>query len=210
MLLLGEDGGVVLVDGGPDPGVVLSRLAEYGIRRIDLVVLSHPHEDHAAGLVAVVERLPVSELWHPGFPDGGATFDFLADAAAERGVEVSVPALGHEVDVGGVGLEVLGPLRRYASPNDHSLVLGARLGDSICSCPVTSRDRSAGLGPIETDVLKVAHHGAATSDIDWIEGTGANLAVISVGSNDFRAPVAGGRRRPRSIGRPRLSGPTGR
>ena len=94
MLLLGENGGVVLVDGGPDPGVVLGRLAEYGIRRIDLVVLSHPHEDHAAGLVAVVERLPVSELWHPGFPDGGATFDFLADAAAERGVEVSVPAWG--------------------------------------------------------------------------------------------------------------------
>ena len=37
-------------------------------------------------------------------------------------------------------------------------------------------------------MLKVAHHGAATSDIDWIEGTGANLAVISVGSNDFRHP----------------------
>ena len=139
ILLLGEEGGVVLVDGGPDPGVVLGRLAEYGIRRIDLVVLSHPHEDHAAGLVAVLERLPVSELWHPGSPTAGRPSTELADAAAERGVEVSVPALGHEVDVGGVGLEVLGPLRRYASPNDHSLVLGARLGDSICSCPVTSR-----------------------------------------------------------------------
>jgi competence protein ComEC len=189
MLLLGEDGGVVLVDGGPDPGVVLGRLAEYGIRRIDLAVLSHPHEDHAAGLVAVVERLPVSEMWHPGFPDGGATFDLLADAAAERGVEVSVPALGHEVDVGGVGLEVLGPLRRYASPNDHSLVLGARLGelDLLLSGDVEATAQQE-LGPIETDVLKVAHHGAATSDIDWIEGTGANLAVISVGSNDFGHP----------------------
>jgi competence protein ComEC len=189
MLLLGEDGGVVLVDGGPDPGVVLGRLAEYGIGRIDLAVLSHPHEDHAAGLVAVVEHLPVGEMWHPGFPDGGATFDFLADAAAERGVEVSVPALGHEVDVGGVGLEVLGPLRRYASPNDHSLVLGARLGelDLLLSGDVEATAQQE-LGPIETDVLKVAHHGAATSDIDWIESTGANLAVISVGSNDFGHP----------------------
>jgi competence protein ComEC len=68
-------------------------------------------------------------------------------------------------------------------------VLGARLGelDLLLSGDVEATAQQE-LGPIETDVLKVAHHGAATSDIDWIEGTGANLAVISVGSNDFGHP----------------------
>jgi competence protein ComEC len=188
-LLVGEEGGVVLIDGGPDPGVIMGRLAEHGIRRIDLVVLSHPHDDHGAGLVAVLARLPVGELWHPGFPDGGATFDELVDTADERRVEVSVPAVGHEIDVGGVGLEVLGPLRRYASPNDHSLVVRARLGtlDLLLSGDVEMTAQRE-LGPIEADVLKVAHHGAATSDLDWLEGSDASLAVISVGPNDFGHP----------------------
>jgi competence protein ComEC len=131
----------------------------------------------------------VGELWHPGFPDGGATFDELVDTADEQGVEVSVPPVGHEIDVGGVGLEVLGPLRRYASPNDHSLVVTARLGelDVLLSGDVEMTAQRE-LGPIEADVLKVAHHGAATSDLDWLEGSDASLAVISVGPNDFGHP----------------------
>ncbi len=88
------------------------------------MVLSHPHEDHVAGLVAVVDRIPVGELWHPGFPDGGATFDFACWMwQPSEAWRWRFPALGQEVDVGGVDLEVLGPLRRYASPNDHSLVV---------------------------------------------------------------------------------------
>ena len=189
IILLGDSGGVVLVDGGPDAGAVLAGLAEHGIRRIDLVVLSHPHEDHVAGLVAVVDRIPVGTLWHPGFPDGGATFDRLLDVAAERGLEVAVPTPGHVVDVGGVDLEVLGPLRRYASPNDHSLVVVARLGelDLLLSGDVEETAQHE-LGPIRADVLKVAHHGAATSDIEWLVDADASLAVISVGPNDFGHP----------------------
>ncbi len=189
IVLLGASGGVVLVDGGPDGAVVLAGLSEHGIRRIDLMVVSHPHEDHVAGLVAVMERIPVGELWHPGFPDGGATFDLLLEMAADRGIEVAVPIVGQEVDVGGVELEVMGPLRRYASPNDHSLVIDARLGDlDLLLAGDVEETAQHELGPIRAEVLKVAHHGAATSDVEWLTGTGATLAVISVGPNDFGHP----------------------
>ncbi len=189
IVLLGDSGGVVLVDGGPDAGAVLAGLAEHGIRRIDLVVLSHPHEDHVAGLVGVVDRIPVGARWHPSFPDGGASFDRLLEVASERGLEVAVPSPGDVVDVGGVDLEVLGPLRRYASPNDHSLVVVARLEelDLLLSGDVEETAQQE-LGPIRADVLKVAHHGAATSDIEWLIDVDASLAVISVGPNDFGHP----------------------
>ncbi len=44
------------------------------------------------------------------------------------------------------------------------------------------------LGPFDADVLKVPHHGGATSDPDWLTAVGADLAVISVGENDFGHP----------------------
>ncbi len=77
-----------------------------------------------------------------------------------------------------------------------------------CSSGDVEETAQQELGPIRADVLKVAHHGAATSDIEWLVDTGASLAVISVGPNDFGHPVPRGRCRPRGIGRPRGSEPT--
>ena len=48
----------------------------------------------------------------------------------------------------------------------------------------------ADLGDLEADVLKVPHHGGGTSDPAWLEGVDSDLAVISVGANDFGHPVA--------------------
>jgi competence protein ComEC len=100
------------------------------------------------------------------------------------------PPLGEVYRLGTLTLTVDGPLRQYASSNDQSIVL-----------TVTGREKSMLLsGDIETyaqadlehlkaDVLKVPHHGAGTSDPDWLEGVGAEIAVISVGANDFGHPV---------------------
>lgn len=189
ILLIGDAGEVVLVDGGPDQEVLLDKLRTYRIRHVDLVVNTHPHHDHVAGLVAVVESMPVGLVWRSGHAD--EEDDELARAAAASGVAVVVPHVGSPVQIGSIRLEVLGPVRRYASPNDQSIAMIARVNDvSIALVGDIETYAQADLGPVVADVLKVPHQGAATSDLDWIRRSAGSLAVISVGPNQFGHPSA--------------------
>lgn len=189
ILVRGSAGETVLVDGGPDPVLLMRKLRQMGVDRVDLAVLSHPHADHVSGMVAALESMPVRMLWHPGYADGGPLFEELLAAAASRRVAVERPSAGWSADIGSIHLEVLGPLRRYASPNDQSLVLLATVNGRTVLLPgdvevIAQRE----LGPVQADVLKVPHQGAATSDVEWLLACGAKTAVISVGPNTFGHP----------------------
>ena len=101
------------------------------------------------------------------------------------------PGPGWSAAAGSFRLEVLGPPRRYASPNDGSLVLLAESAGTVVLLPgdieeIAQRE----LGPVAADVLKVPHQGAATSDPDWLRDVGAGVAIISVGANTYGHPSA--------------------
>ena len=87
ILVEAPDGGTMLIDGGPDPELTLRRIGAnlpFFARRIDLLVLSHPHQDHVAGLVDVLDRFRVGAVLHAGIPFGNAAYDRLLTDAAER------------------------------------------------------------------------------------------------------------------------------
>jgi competence protein ComEC len=188
-LLVASGGETILIDGGPDPVLIVRKLGEYGIRRVDLMILSHPHDDHATGLLAVMQHVPVGALWHPGFDGGGPAAAQLLSEAERRGVPVRVPRIGERIAIGDLSVEVVGPLRRYASPNDQSLVLSVEDGGTVMLFPGDiEKIAQAELGPVRADVLKVPHQGAVTSDPAWLLSTGASLAIVSVGPNTFGHP----------------------
>jgi competence protein ComEC len=188
-VIVGPSGETILIDGGPDPVVILRKLEEYRIDRVDVMVLSHPHDDHATGLVAVIEHLPVGALWESGYRGGGPAAEELLSAAEARRIPVLVPVAGDRFRVGVFTVEVLGPLRRYASPNDQSLVLRVdAMGTSMLFPGDAEKIAQRELGTLHADVLKVPHQGAATSDLSWLVGTGAREAIISVGPNTFGHP----------------------
>ena len=71
ILVESPDGGTMLIDGGPDPELTLRRIGAnlpFFARRIDLLVLSHPHQDHVAGLVDVLDRFRVGAVLHARNP----------------------------------------------------------------------------------------------------------------------------------------------
>jgi competence protein ComEC len=189
ILLRGPAGEVILVDGGPDPAVLRRALLGRGIRRIDLLVATHGHADHLAGLAGIGEWAVVGRMWHNG--DAGESLQLLVAEMEAAGVPVEVPGPGWEAQVGAFSIEVLGPKRRYASPNDASLVLRVEAEGTIVLLPGdVEAVAQADLGPLPTDVLKVPHQGSATSDLDWLTACAPRLAVISVGPNDFGHPSA--------------------
>lgn len=190
ILIHGGGGRYALVDGGPDGSVLVDRLHHYGVRAIDLMIVSHVHADHVTGLAEIVGDIPIGEAWavtDPHTTPGYARLEMAMDTA---GLEFTQPAVGQQRLLGGLSLRVEGPARRYASPNDQSLVVTVT-GDrrTMLLTGDIETFAQADLAGLTADVLKVPHQGAATSDPGWLEGVHAELAVISVGPNDFGHPA---------------------
>jgi competence protein ComEC len=197
--LLTSPGGVtILVDGGPDEAQVATELVALGVRRLDVVVASHPHADHVVGLPAVLARIPVALLLEPGCPSDSPDAGALADAIAAEDVTVRTPRAGETLWVGDVRLEILSPDRCWtgteSDTNNDAIVVRATLGeDSILFAtepeePAQQVLLDAGID-LTADVMKVPHHGAATSIEAFFQAVDAQLAIVSVGENTYGHPV---------------------
>lgn len=180
----------VLIDGGPDPVRLFDRLRRYGVRQLDLVVVSHVHADHLAGLTGLVGRVPIGMVWAAAEPHSTPGSEEFFRLLEESNIPVVVPETGQVEQFGGLTLRVLGPERRYASANDQSVVIAVEGSvRSILLAGDIEKVAQADLRGIVANVLKVPHHGATTSDPEWLASVGADLAVISVGPNDFGHPA---------------------
>lgn len=190
VLVLTPDGTTVLVDGGPEANRLQDALERWGVRRFDMVVATHGDLDHIGGLEAIIETYQVGSLWHPGHRAGSDRYESLLVSARRNGVELSTPQPGWTARFGTVTVDVLGPARRYADINDESIVLRiATPSKSVLLTGDIGATAQQELGPVPVDVLKVPHHGAATTNLEWLRATAAPVAVISVGANDFGHPA---------------------
>lgn len=190
LLISGGGGRFALVDGGPDPSVLIQKLHDYGVRHLDLVVLTHVHADHATGLAELPGRVSIGEVWMNIEPHRTAASDRLTLQLDTHGVTVAVPEVGESQQLGSLRLAVIGPTRRFASPNDQSLVVMVEgPGRSMLLSGDIEEVAQRELSDLHAEVLKVPHQGAATSDEAWLRDFGADLAVISVGPNDFGHPA---------------------
>jgi competence protein ComEC len=188
-LFIGPGGETILIDGGPDPGLLRSHLRAFGVRRIDLLIITHHHADHTTGLVGLLRTAAVGMVWYPSQLGFGSPLDDLVDGFDSAGVPALIPNPGSAVSVGAFEVVVLAPLRAYASPNDGSIVADVRWrGVSVLMAGDIETYAQSDLGPLSSDVLKVPHQGAATSDLEWLAASAPVVAIISVGSNDYGHP----------------------
>lgn len=188
-LILASDGSAVLVDAGPEPPVLASALRRYGVDRIDLLVVTHPHEDHIAGMVGLVGRITIDHVWIWGTAHSGESWESVSAQLALHGVPVEAPTVGTIAIYGDVTIEVLGPQRRYAGVNDQSVVLMVGAGaTSVLMTGDIEEAAQVDLGLIRADILKVPHHGGATSSLSWLAAVEPQISVVSVGDNDYGHP----------------------
>ena len=199
-LLVSSGGAYLLVDGGgvpdgADPGarIVLPYLRERGIRRLDAVALSHPHPDHALGLLTVLREVPADRLWLPAGIGRGPLVDALLSAAAPARVEWL--AAGERRTLGGATVRILGPPRdvdAFRTVNDRSLVLHlSAAGRSLLLPGDAGAAAEAELPLLASTVVKVPHHGSRTSSsARLVSSTEAWLALFSDGrANRFALPA---------------------
>ena len=201
----------VLVDGGglrdvaPEQydigrAVVLPALMLAGVRSLDALVLSHADDDHAAGAVAVVEQLPVGLLLEPDLPSPALGYERLRAAAARRRVTRVAARTAQVMHLGaGARLYVLHPPSRRvlgtgSDLNNNSVVLKLVFGEVAFLFLGDLEDEGEAVlvhagHNLRSTVLKVSHHGGATSTTAAVlEAVAPTLAVISVGANPFGHP----------------------
>ncbi|MBI2679896.1 MAG: DNA internalization-related competence protein ComEC/Rec2 [Candidatus Solibacter usitatus] len=214
ILLAFPDGKLMLVDAGGIPSfgkrpktgldigedVVSPYLWNRSIRTLDVVALSHAHDDHMGGLRAVCENFHVRELWTGATPDS-PEWTQLRDLEAARGVKIVPLQQGRRFVYGGVNVEILAPLAEYvpaAAPrNNDSLVFRLDYGrrSFILSGDVErpiERAMAAGNLIQPADVLKIAHHGSKSSTSEaFLDLVHPAFAVISAGfENSYGHPHA--------------------
>ena len=127
ILVTSPAGASILVDGGPDERMVATQLAALGVKRLDMVVATHPHADHVAGLPTVLSRVPVGVLLQPGCSDDSPAQVALDRAIRDEDVPEVHPRTGDVFRVGDLRLEVLSPDRCWtgteSDANNDSIVI---------------------------------------------------------------------------------------
>ncbi len=202
ILIEGSRGGRLLIDGGPDPDrllVALDRRIPPWDRRLDAVILSHPHEDHVAGLALLLQRYRVGRVFEPGMHGPGPGYAAWARRLDESGAPVRLSlAAGDRLSVDEIRLRVLWPIRGRVpleppdggtSINNVSVVL---LGDIGPRHVLLMGDVEEGIDPSliteglpQVDLLKVAHHGSRTATTEaFVETVRPKVAVASAGAGN--------------------------
>jgi len=188
----------VLVDGGPSPQaltVALGREIPFWDRTIDLVVLTHPDADHITGLLDVVKRYRVKGVLYPDLEDDSPLYNEWLSLIEEKSISYILARAGQEFSLGDVVMEVLNPgvslLADTESDTDNNgVVLRLNMGEvSFLLTADIMREAEFELithgANLTSTVLKVAHHGSATSTTaEFLAVVNPRLAVISVGEDN--------------------------
>lgn len=213
ILIRTPGGKAVLIDGGGTPrrGEEASNyvgerrlvpfLKHIGVRTLDLVVNTHPDEDHLQGLVSVLRHRNVRMVADSGQTAWTHTFAEYRKAVEAREIPYIAPKRGDVIELEkDILLRVLGPPRElppHAGLNDASVVLRLETphGSVLLTGDLERRGQQELLWEAENvdvaaDVIKVPHHGAARDvDLRFIDAVAPAVAVILVGRNNFGHPA---------------------
>lgn len=190
----------ILVDGGPSPQILMNRLGEslpFWQRSIDLVVLSHPQEDHLLGLIEVARRYRVQRVLEASCPFTSTAYAEWHQTLEAKEIQRWTAEAGQRISLDqGIWLEVIHPPPSFATKDINNCSVVLRLGVGRVSFLLTGdigteaeNSILARVPALESTVLKVAHHGSASSSSPrFVSAVGPQAAVICVGDNNYGHP----------------------
>lgn len=189
-------GNQVLIDGGPNKNILnaLGRVMPIYDRSIDMVMTTHPDQDHIGGIPEVLKNYNVGEYISNGDSSDTETFKELERQIVDKNIKNSLVQTGDIIDIGGdVFLEILYP-RTFPMGNDtnkNSIVTKLYYGNSTFlltgDIPTSVEEYLVNIWGeyIDSDVLKVAHHGSKNSlSTKFFSAVSPKYSVISASENN--------------------------
>ena len=192
----------ILIDGGPDEAVLreLADVLPLYERKIDVVILTHPHADHMNGLLDVLQHYEVSSVLVTGVYYHSSAYDEFIDQVVREKTAVYFARADTDYRLGTVALDMVYPLKllqgdRYENINNSSISfrLLSRDGIFYFSGDLEKEGEEELLKSgqdLRADIFKAGHHGSRTSSSEaLLDAIQPKIALISCGiNNTFKHP----------------------
>ncbi|MGN0144247.1 MAG: ComEC/Rec2 family competence protein [Clostridium sp.] len=182
----------ILIDAGPrsDSDKLIEQLKAKNIDDFEMVIATHPHEDHIGGMVKVFEEYDVKSFYMPEVTHTTKTFENMVNAVAKEGIKIQKIKEGMKFDLGsGAKIDVYSPIyESYEEFNDYSPIMKLTFGETEL---IFTGDAEAHAeadvvakypNDLKADVLKFGHHGSSTSSTDeFLQSVSPEYGIISCG-----------------------------
>jgi len=198
----GGKGGIrVLIDGGPSNARILAELDDIlggQDRYLDMIVMTHPQEDHFGGLIDVIKNYDVGTFISSGRKTDAQSYQNLIQLLSEKEISYISLSEGDVITYGDSYFSVLGPAKKFITSNDLNdssivLLLTHNMFHSLFTGDIgfaVEKDIIKSIKDVSIQLLKVGHHGSrfASSEI-FLESLHPLAAIIQVGKNSYGHPT---------------------
>lgn len=199
ILIQSPGGKTMLIDAGnnPDGRNVVTYLKQQGVNKINIIIGTHPHEDHIGGLDTVIQSFDIGAVYMPKVSSNTKTFEDVLAAVKNKGLKVTTAAGGINLDLDtDLKIEMFAPnSSKYDEINNYTAVCKVSYGNTAFlfdgDAEEVSEKEMINKGyNLKADVLKVGHHGSSSStSMEFLDKVNPRYAVISVGKgNDYKHP----------------------
>ncbi|EOU1949784.1 ComEC/Rec2 family competence protein [Clostridium perfringens] len=184
------NGNDILIDAGPrsNSKELLEQLKAKNIDDFELVIATHPHEDHIGGMVDVFKEYEVKAFYSPKITHTTKTYENLVKAVKDEGLKTKELKGGMVIDLGeGAKFEVFTPQKsEYEELNDYSPIMKLSFGDTsyLFTGDAQKLAEEEALAKyknsLDSDVIKFGHHGSSSSSSNaFIEAVSPKYGIIS-------------------------------
>lgn len=194
-------GKVMLIDAGNngDSDTIIKYLKNQGVSKIDILVGTHPHEDHIGSMSEVIDTFDIGKFYMPKVTTTTKTYKDVINSAKSKNLSIDTASKGIILDLGQeVQAKMLAPVSsKYDELNDYSAVIKLVYKNTSFlftgdAGEVSEKEMIKNKEDLSATVLKVGHHGSSTSTTsEFLNLVNPKYAVISVGKvNDYGHPAA--------------------
>lgn len=196
-ILIKENDYTMLIDGGNQSdgeNLVKYLQEELNVNDIDILVGTHPHEDHIGGLPDVISSLDIGKIYLPNATTTSKIFEKLLDTIADKKYKITVPKINEEISLNNMNFKVLYTGTDESDLNNTSIVLKLEYGKTsyLFTGDATDKTEEKILDKnIKSNVLKVGHHGSSYSSTEkFLNKVNPQYAIIQVGTeNKYNHPT---------------------
>lgn len=192
-ILIESEDKFMLVDGGnrEDSNLIMSYLKDAGVKRLEYVIGTHPHEDHIGSLDVVIRNFEIGRVILPPVTHTSQTFEDVLDAIEKKELKITKPVVGKSYGIGDGEFMILSPNEDYGDHlNNWSVGIKLTNGNnSFILCGDVEKEAEADILEneidLDADVLKASHHGAETSNnAEFLKAVRPDYVVISSGAGN--------------------------